>query len=278
MTEKISGKFATQHNGLQIFFDIYKPAKINKGTIIFCHGFKGFRNWGAWNLMADYFSKNGFATVLFDFSTNGIGNFNDTELTNENLFAINTLSQDQEDLTELFQYLKDNAQTLNLNIDTLILMGHSRGGATALNFAMKHEFINKLILLAPVADLIGMYKKMGLEQWKKNGFVEISNKRTGQILKLNYSFWEDLMHNKELFDVDKNASLLQCELLIIHGTNDEAVAVSESQKIYEACLHSILIEIEGANHTFGISHPWEKGQIFPAAFNQVLAEITEFLD
>ena len=28
--------------------------------VIFCHGYKGYKDWGAWNLMAEKFAENGF--------------------------------------------------------------------------------------------------------------------------------------------------------------------------------------------------------------------------
>ena len=39
--------------------------------IIFCHGYKGFKDWGAWNLMAEAFAKIGFCFIKFNFSHNG---------------------------------------------------------------------------------------------------------------------------------------------------------------------------------------------------------------
>ena len=39
--------------------------------IIFCHGYKGFKDWGAWNLMANAFAKAGFLFLKFNFSHNG---------------------------------------------------------------------------------------------------------------------------------------------------------------------------------------------------------------
>ena len=31
--------------------------------VIFVHGYKGYKDWGAWNLMAEKFAKNGFYFV-----------------------------------------------------------------------------------------------------------------------------------------------------------------------------------------------------------------------
>src|SRR5210317_1950113 len=43
----------------------------NLPIVIFCHGYKGFKDWGAWNLMAKAFAEAGFFFVKFNFSYNG---------------------------------------------------------------------------------------------------------------------------------------------------------------------------------------------------------------
>ena len=48
----------------------YLPDGLKKPIIIFCHGYKGFKDWGAWNLMADAFTEAGFCFIKFNFSHN----------------------------------------------------------------------------------------------------------------------------------------------------------------------------------------------------------------
>ena len=35
--------------------------------IIFCHGYKGYKDWGAWSLMAERFAEEGYGFVKFNF-------------------------------------------------------------------------------------------------------------------------------------------------------------------------------------------------------------------
>jgi len=54
--------------------DIYTPEHPeDKPLVIFCHGFKGFKNWGAWQFGMDKICNNGFYVIAFNFSYNGIG-------------------------------------------------------------------------------------------------------------------------------------------------------------------------------------------------------------
>ena len=43
-------------NGRPIIYDLqYKKEFINAPIVIFCHGYKGFKDWGAWGLFAKTF-------------------------------------------------------------------------------------------------------------------------------------------------------------------------------------------------------------------------------
>ena len=55
-----------------ILADIYQ-SKTETATpiVIFCHGYKGFKDWGAWHLMLEAISKSKFCCVTFNFSHNG---------------------------------------------------------------------------------------------------------------------------------------------------------------------------------------------------------------
>ena len=54
-----------------ILIDVsFVAEKTNLPIIIFCHGYKGFKDWGAWNLMANAFVEAGFCFIKFNFSHN----------------------------------------------------------------------------------------------------------------------------------------------------------------------------------------------------------------
>ena len=46
----------------------YLPDGLQKPIIIFCHGYKGFKDWGAWNLMANALADEGFFFIKFNFT------------------------------------------------------------------------------------------------------------------------------------------------------------------------------------------------------------------
>ena len=55
-------------NKKPIIYDIfYKETNTPKPVIIFCHGYKGYKDWGAWNLVAKQFLDEGFFFIKFNF-------------------------------------------------------------------------------------------------------------------------------------------------------------------------------------------------------------------
>ena len=46
----------------------YNSNNTKMPVIIFCHGYKGYKDWGAWNLVAKEFAKNNFFFLKFNFS------------------------------------------------------------------------------------------------------------------------------------------------------------------------------------------------------------------
>ena len=71
MPKTTKEKFVIQGKASEkpILCDLTKPFQHNdKNLIIFCHGYKGFKDWGCWNLMADKFAQNGISFLKFNFS------------------------------------------------------------------------------------------------------------------------------------------------------------------------------------------------------------------
>ena len=51
--------------------DLYLPVNKDATVVIFSHGFKGFKDWGAFNEIAFYFQQEGIAFLKFNYSHNG---------------------------------------------------------------------------------------------------------------------------------------------------------------------------------------------------------------
>ena len=59
MTIKSNIQVTSTHHNKPILTDVfYTKNRIKKPVVIFCHGYKGFKDCGAWNIAATEFASN----------------------------------------------------------------------------------------------------------------------------------------------------------------------------------------------------------------------------
>jgi len=69
-----------------------------KPAVVFCHGFKGFKDWGPFPEWGRRLANAGFVSVHFNFSYNGVPRDTPTEFTELDKFADNTFTRELDDL------------------------------------------------------------------------------------------------------------------------------------------------------------------------------------
>ena len=260
-----------------ITLDISIPvSKTALPLIVFCHGFKGFKDWGHFNWVAESAAQQGLAFLKFNFSHNGINPENLTELSNLEAFAENNYSIELHDLGAVINYAVENSPVFNINPKEIYLVGHSRGGGIALLKAAEDKKVKKLALWASLSEFDSFFRPATIEEWQKNGVVYAENKRTGQQLPLNKQFYDDYLKNKATLDVRKSAKMLEIPLLIIHGDQDESVDIAHAEFLYNLVQHSIFIKVEGGNHTFGAKHPFNPDTDASDMLDELLENTFEF--
>ena len=231
-------------------------------VIIFLHGFKGFKDWGHFPLIAEYLARSGFAVVRFNFSLNGTTPDHPTEFVDLDAFARNTFSQELTDVSTVIENLFWRAgQEVNCDPGRLGLLGHSRGGGIALLAAHADKRVKAVATWGGVSEFESRVNPADVEEWIKNGVVFSHNSRTDQQMPMNILIREDYYANKKKLDIPFAVNHMNVPQLIVHGTKDEAVPIAEAEKMKEWNLLAQLVEIENANHTFGGKHPWESKEL-----------------
>ena len=256
-----------------ILLDIRTPKNAAKGTLLFLHGFKGFKDWGTFNLIADYFTAKGYCFVKFNFSYNGGTVDQPIDFPDENAFGENNLSTELNDLSCVINYLESQ----RLIFHTLSVIGHSRGGGIAILGAAEDERISQLISMASVSDFgrrMPDYK--AIKTWELTGVLYILNGRTKQNLPQFYQFYEDYQKNKSRLDILKAARSLSIPYLIVHGKDDVTVGLAEAEELKSACPNAELLIMDHANHTFNGFHPYDSSEL-PKETLKALEGIEVFL-
>jgi pimeloyl-ACP methyl ester carboxylesterase len=269
-------------DGQILSLDIHYNSKQKSATpILFCHGFKGFKDWGCNNLIANEFAKTNYFFIKFNFSRNGVILDNLSDITDAEAFGQNNFSRELEDLKLLLDSLENGSDAFDdftefYDFTKLVLIGHSRGGSMALISAIEDSRIKKVLCWAPVIDLSKYAEMKDPLDWQQEP-VMIKNGRTGEEYPIYYQFYEDYLANSARLNLQSNLAQLDKPLLIIHGGSDEAVPISHSQELYDLVPQSLLIQVDDSGHTFGAKHPWEK-DILPSDLADVIEECVEFLE
>ena len=264
-----------------ILWDVfYNDSKIKKPLVIFCHGYKGFKDWGSWDLVAKAFAKVGFIFVKFNFSHNGGSIEQPIDFPNLEAFANNNYSLELEDLQDIIDYLLSNKNPLlnQIEVSNITLIGHSRGGGIVSIKAEEDLRITHLITWASVADYAQRFSKAtDLITWKEKGVRYVTNARTKQQLPHYYQFYEDFIANLERLTISRAVKGLKIPHLIIHGKKDAAVPFSDAQILHQWNPNSELYAIKNANHVFGASHPWKEDKL-PVDLKSVVQKSIAFLE
>jgi pimeloyl-ACP methyl ester carboxylesterase len=252
----------------------FKTGQEENPMVIFVHGFKGFKDWGAYKLVAEYFAKQGFRFLKFNFSHNGTTPESPLEFVDLGAFGDNTFSKEFTDLDLVISFAKSGIKFQAPN--SLSLIGHSRGGGTSIIQAAKDQRISKLITWAAIANFRSLWKKEDEIEWQKKGVIFNFNSRTKQYTPLKIDLLYDLENNSQSFDILQAAARINKPWLILHGNQDENVLTGEALKLKENSLNAELFIVPYANHVFGASHPFTKEEL-PLALQLTCEKSVEFL-
>lgn len=254
----------------------YNPDIIEQPLILFLHGFKGFKDWGHFNLMADELVNNGFAVFKINFSHNGTTPDHPTDFHDLEAFGRNTLGKELNDIKAAVDFVWSEPKFGRFNLNRFYVMGHSRGGGTAIVFTAADRRVKRLVTLASIASVENRFTPEQIQEWEEKGVIYIYNGRTGQNMPMYREMLDEYRQNKENLDPLHNARHLECPHLIIHGTADETVNVSEARQLESATKNARLFLIDGAGHTFGGKHPFNEAGL-PEHTLTAVKETVKFL-
>ena len=248
-----------------ILVDLFYNSNNNKmPVIIFCHGYKGYKDWGAWNLVAKEFANNNFFFLKFNFSHNGGTVKNPIDFPDLNAFGNNNFTHELNDIERVFSFLYGNPEfSKNIDLANLFLIGHSRGGGICAIKASENKQIKGLITWAGVSNFKIRFNENSEEfdEWKDKGVKYVENKRTKQQMPHFFQFYHDFKKNEERFNIKTAVKNLKIPFLVVHGDKDSSVLPFEGDDLHSWSKNSTFFSISNGNHTFSSKHPWKKKKL-----------------
>lgn len=238
-----------------------------KPVVVFLHGFKGFKDWGCWNLMAESFAEAGFVFVKFNCSHNGVTLDRPTEFADLEAFGHNTYSLELADLDTVISWLSEGKSPVpadEMDASRLVLLGHSRGGGVVLVQSSHDDRVKAVVTLAAVSNLAFMWDgNPALELWKQTGVTHILNARTGQQMPVYIDVYEDYQSRQPQLNIADAMQRLTQPCLLIHGDADASIPVQAAHQLQAWNPAAELLVLPGADHVFGAQNPWTDAELPP---------------
>jgi pimeloyl-ACP methyl ester carboxylesterase len=256
-------------DGFPLRGDLHQPAGAARPPVLIVHGFKGFKDWGFFPLLAARLAAAGFPACRFNLSGSGLGE--DPERFSEPArFERNTYSLEQRDIARMLAALAaGELPGLDGPAPRLGLLGHSRGGGGAILAAARDPRVAALVTWAAIAR-VDRYDALTVARWRRSGSLRVENARTGDAFALGTELLDDIAANAAALDILAAAGRLQAPTLVVHGEEDESVPVAEGEALAAALgAHGRFLRVAGTGHTFGAGHPLPVPP--PASLETVLA-------
>jgi len=223
---------------------LHVPEKTPAPAIILCHGFTGHRieTHRLFVYTAREFCRRGFVVLRFDFRGSG---------ESEGHFESMTVSREVEDLERALDWILNREEVLK---DKVGVVGLSLGGVVSLLTAARDKRIRVVCTWSSPADL------KTLENGIKEVFGEASLEKVMMKEYIDLPSGDRIRRSFLLDAFDKNvleaaANISPRPLLIVHGTRDQTVPFSHSEKLFDVAKEpKKKLVVEGADHTF---NRWE---------------------
>lgn len=237
------------------------------GVLLVAHGYKGFKDWGMFPYVGKQLAeRGGMLTLTFNFTYNGVGpslnRFDEPER-----FAVNTYQREQEDFDHLFSWIRSglfNQWIISEKIEydglpemPIYLLGHSRGGASCLLYALDHAYAASGVISWNGITNMDLFTEQQKLEMKQAGRSAVINARTKEALPLDRVMLEDLEANAAGYNLIERMQSASFPLVLVQGSDDLPGSRDGSAKLVANNSNAEWITIDNAGHTFNTVHPFQ---------------------
>lgn len=211
--------------GEKIDYTFHTAKKESDTIVVLGHGVTGNKDRPFVVTLAEELAKAGLSTLRFSFSGNGASG---------GRFVDSNISKEVEDLGAVID---------NLGNARVGYIGHSMGGAVGVLRAARDPRIKFLVSLAGMVNTKDFAEReFGMVKPGEGFMWDDSN------CPLSLAYMDDL---RKIGSVANEAPKIKVPWLLIHGTEDDVVPITDSREIFaKANQPKELKELAGANHVF----------------------------
>ncbi|GLU10058.1 hypothetical protein SLE2022_268860 [Rubroshorea leprosula] len=209
----------------------------SKGIVVLCHGFRSSKESETIVNLAAALEKEGITAFRFDFAGNG---------ESEGQFQYGNYFREADDLHSIIQHF------CGVNRVVTAILGHSKGGNVVLLYASKYHDIHTVVNISGRHNVKrGIEERLGkdfMERIKKDGFLEVKNKRGG----VQYRVTEESLIDRLNTDMHEACLKIdkECRVLTVHGTADEIIPVEDALEFAKTIPNHKFQMVEGADHCY----------------------------
>jgi alpha-beta hydrolase superfamily lysophospholipase len=208
-------------------------------------------------VFAEGLHRAGFVAHAFNFSHSGMSR-NVATFERTDLFARDTWNKQVFDLQCVVQAIA-GGELMGTGLP-YVLVGHSRGGVTAILFAGRTATESRVpkpagIVTAGTPDTSCGLSAAETTRLRQLGYLESPSARTGQILRVGVEWLTEQESHPRAHDVLGNVGKIECPILVLHGEHDETVNVASAWAIARAAQRAQVVVINDGDHVFLAPNP-----------------------
>lgn len=248
-------------------------------TVLLAHGFKGFADYGFLPQMADRLAEAGISVVRLSFSHCGIENDPD-HFTRPDLFEKDTFDNQIRDILSLVSAVADGTLPAadRLDVNRLGVIGHSRGGVSAILATAECPQIKALVTLASPDTTL--HDPQLRQQLRALGRVPSPSSRTGEQLFIGRAIIDDIDAAGGRYDLHRRLHDFGGAYLAVHAKGDQTVGYASAERLAEAHDRgpTELWTPDDSTHTFDFRHGQDGStEMLDAVILRVLAFLKSHL-
>jgi pimeloyl-ACP methyl ester carboxylesterase len=269
----------TGPTGHPIRGSFHAPSEPPRAVALFAHGFKGYKDYGFIPVLAAELAKRLPIVVhRFNFSHSGMGERIDT-FEHPELFERDTWSKQVDDIVAVADAARNGELPETPARLPVILIGHSRGGATCLLAAGREgsPLRPRAVVTLAAPDTTCSMSDDEQAELLRRGHTVTKSARTGQDLKIDAGWLTEQRDDPDAHDILACCERIACPVLAVHGAHDPTVEPSAAGAIAEAAPLGEALLVYDGDHVFNTQNPADPDAPLSAPLATATEAVEHFL-